>query len=324
MKIEKKLFALSVFAFIIGLTIILPPYLVLGIGAITRTVPICDTYVYAVTVFPNVTTLQTEYGNAAIIDIDAAYTIHSMTNIKDIDAKIDVYNYHIYSDQNSIANITHTIAITKDVLDPNSPSGFTSAIIDRSREKNSYTFIDGTIFDITEAIGYVENSRLSGIIYDQGPTNDLCPMHDVILLSSSNGERSTQALYNIRNAQKIYIDITITLMVTYKHPNNHSASSIITTTSSNSDILFHAELTKMDDGNFRYITGKVNTTDTLSFHTPDTSSLPRNDSDLPSNIIKLPPSTIIMEPAITLLPKVFAMNPVFQKQITSDGAVDDY
>ena len=276
----------------------------------------CDPNVYSVAVYPDSTTLLTGYGDSAFIDIDVTYGIHSMFNFKDIDAKIEVYNYHVYSDQTSIANITHTIAITKDVPDPNSPSGFTSGIMDRSREKNTYTFADGSIFDITGVIGYVENSRLSGIIYDQGPTDDLYPMHDAILISASKGERSAQALYSVRSAQKVYVDVTMTLSVTYKHPNNSGASSIITTTSTNNDVLFHAELTKMADGSFRYAIEKTNTSNNNSF-APDNSSTPPDDSNMPSNIIKLPSDVFTVEPsAMTLLSKVFATSAVFQKSIT--------
>jgi hypothetical protein len=317
MKNEKKMITLSILALVIGVATVLPMTHFLHItDATVQAKPLLNPNVYTIAVHPDSTTLLIETGDTAVINIDATYAFHNIANFKDTDAKIEVYNYHISSDQASIANITHTIAITKDVPDSNSPSGFISAIRDRSREKNTYTFADGTIFDITEAIGYVESSRLSGIIYDQGPTDDLYSVKETILLSGSKGERSAQAVYNARNAQKIYVDVTMILSVTYKHPNTPGASAIITTTSTNSDVLFHAELTKLNDGSFRYITEKTNTPDNIPFNTPDTNNLPPNTSNLPPNIIKLPPDTIIAEPAITLLLKVFTTNPVIQKQTT--------
>jgi hypothetical protein len=313
-KLEKKLVAFSVFAFIMGIAVILPLYLTLGIGVAVQAESVCDPFVYSVAVYPDSTIFQEGYGDSAFIVLDDAFGIHSISNSKQVDAKIQVYNYHFYSDQSSIANITHTIAITKDVSDPDSPSGLTSAIIDRSKEKNTYTFADGTIFDITEAIGYVEGNRLSGIIYDQGSTEDLYSMHDVILLSGSNGERSAQALSNARNAQKIYVDITMILSVTYKHSNSPSASSIITTTLTSSKVLFHAELTKMDDGSFRYTTEKTNTSNNNTPVTPDISDPPPDDSNFPPNIIKLPPGTFQQVPAaMTLSTKLLAANVVIQK-----------
>ncbi|MDR2720164.1 MAG: hypothetical protein LBC03_05125 [Nitrososphaerota archaeon] len=316
---DRKTIALCMFALVIGIGAILPiAYFTPGLGINTiQAKPVFDPNVCSVAVFPDSTAILSGYGDAAVVDIDAAYAVHSIVHFKDVDAKIEVYNYHIYSDQASIANITHTIAITKNVPDSNSPNGFTSAIMDRSREKSTYTFADGTILDITEVIGYVESSRLSGIIYDQGPTDDLVSMHDIILLSASNGEKSAQALYNMREAQKIYVDVTMVLYVTYKHPNNYSLSSIITTTFANDDVLFHVELTKMDDESFRYDTKETDTPhNTYTPFTPNTSSAPPDTSTFPPNIIKLP-DTITWEPAaITLLLKVFTMNSVLQKPIT--------
>jgi hypothetical protein len=142
-------------------------------------------------------------------------------------------------------------------------------------------------------------------------------MQDVSLLSASKGEKSTQALYNVRNAQKIYVDVTMVLSVTYKHPSNSDASAaIITTTCVPSEVLFQAELSKRDNGSFRYATEKINTPDNNSSLTPpNNSNLPPDDSNLTSNIIKLPPGTIIAEPtSMTLLTKAFMINPFFKNQ----------
>jgi len=279
MKIEKKQIALCIFALTIGIATLLPlSYFTPRIGATAQTLQVFNPDLYSIVVLPDSTTLLSEYGVEAVIDINAAYAVNN-TNFKDVDAKIEVYNYHIYSDQGSIANITHSIAITTDVSDPRSPSGYTSAIADRSREKNSYTFADGTILDLTEAIGYVEGSIMGGILMGPPDTWDtLVSTHSATFISASNGEKSVQAIDALRSAQTIYVDVTVVLSVTYKHPNNSEGSSIIATTSANRNVLFHVELTKMDDGSFRYGSNMSDDLENIVAFTVNNRNLPANNN----------------------------------------------
>jgi hypothetical protein len=68
------------------------------------------------------------------------------------------------------------------------------------------------------------------------------------VLSLTKGERSAQALEDLRNAQTIYVDITRVMQITYKHPNSTNESSIITATPTTTikEVLYHIQLPAPD------------------------------------------------------------------------------
>jgi len=266
MKNGKNIIAWSIIAFVIGIATVIPmAYFTTGnMKASAQTVPFFNPTIYSLSVycpemgfgkvFPNGTIV---YENAASINAIMDYVMTSETaNLKNADALIEVYNFHFYSDQTSIANITHSIAIAGKIPNSNNtPSGVTFAIVDWDYFENTYTFADGTVYDLTKAAGNAEGR----IVYclDRSPEDLFYPKDGHLIvgggLSTDNidGEKSTQILSNIKNSQTIYVDITRIMSVIYKHSNNTSAQSTITTTLTN-EKLYHVELSKVNNETFHY------------------------------------------------------------------------
>jgi hypothetical protein len=269
MKVEKKIIALSIVALVIGIVTILPLAYIPYKAGDTTTTPVTDVgmILYAHTV-PDPKTINTVAGNGEIIDIIARFTLTpNAANIK-ADAQIDVYNFHIYSDKTSIANITYCIAIDKNLPDSNSKSGFIPAI--RGSGDGFWEFNDGTKFDIKDVIGYTEGNGQSGartnsVRWTEENGYSYSPEGDTIMqrgyftgsfsafLYEAKDERSAQAVNNLQNAQTLYIDVTRIMTVTYQHQPNSSDSttptaSSITLTSTNKKVICSLELAKTDWG----------------------------------------------------------------------------
>ncbi|MCL2868935.1 MAG: hypothetical protein FWF27_05790 [Candidatus Bathyarchaeota archaeon] len=294
MKIEKKLITLSILAFIIGLAIILPPYLTLGIGATAKIKPISNVnmilYAHAV---PTTHINGENKISGQTINLLTNFTLNpdvAIANLKNVDAQIEIYNFHVYSDKTSIANITYCIPISKYIPDPNNKRGYTSAI--QGSGNGFWIFKDGTKFDIKDVdiIGYTEGNDQSGFTVGKlslTEENGYSYTHECdkmlqrgfyvgssfAAIYNANGEQSLQAQKNIENAQILYIDVTRIMTVIYKHQDNTSdtttspTSSTITTTMVNNKVICHIELSKNDwgfasgpipnfmqtDANYRYI-----------------------------------------------------------------------
>jgi len=251
MKIEKKLIALSILALIIGMATILP----------------------LVYLTPRTTTVQTPFFNPTIRRISvsvgpfsqsfdsAALNVHmdyvmtsDTTNFKEVDAKIEVYNFHFYTDHDSVANITHSVAITGNVSDSNSPSGVINAIVDCAKDRDTYTFADGTVYDLTKTLGTVEGSIVTcfdseDLKFSYRPDGHLI-LGGGASIFDFDGEKSVQKLAILKSTQTLYVDVTRVMSVTYKHSSNILSQSTITALMS-SEILYHIELPKVDGG-FRY------------------------------------------------------------------------
>lgn len=285
MRLEKKLIAISILAFIIGLAIILPPYLTLGIGAATKIKSISDVdmilYAHAA---PDIHINGQERINREWIDIFVNFTLNpktAMANLKNVDAQIEIYNFHVYSDQTSIANITYCISVATYVPGPiekrwgyTSPfpttgtGGYASAV--PSTGNGFWGFSDGSKFDINEAIGYTEGNGQAGFnVGSIGWTEEGGYSYNATKCSSTllrghyiggpsawlteNEERSAQAKNNLENAQTLYIDVTRIMTITYKHQNTSAdstipASSSIKTTINSNKVIGHIELVKTDWG----------------------------------------------------------------------------
>jgi hypothetical protein len=266
MKIEKKIIAICVFALAIGIATVLPiAYIQPVTGTTTDNSPFFNPNIFHITAIPYIETLYdepyvtsiypdgtvhySEIPNAGSTGVVMCYDITpNGANLKNVDAKIEVFNFHFYSDKGSILNITQSVAIAGKVPDPNSPNYTTDAIVEWDSDKNTFTFADGTIYDFTKTLGYVESS---GVGYASVEWITAAKGHfnfgTGASLSEANGEKAAQALTDLRNAQTIYVDITRVLQVTYKHPSSPTTSSIITATPTNNEVLYHIELSALDD-----------------------------------------------------------------------------
>ena len=256
MKIEKKTVFLCIVALAIGIATIIPlTYLAPKMSTPTSVGPWSNVDILYANTIPNIYNQ-----NEVIINISTNFTITpNASNLKGADATIEVYKFHIYSDQTSIVNLTRSIVLSGNVPDPNAPNGVNTAII--GTEKNyTYLFADGTTYNYSSLIGDAKDCGDSWLGYHVGdPLTDLEKnpyvqtgyiISDLLTsLSVFDGEKYAQALVNLENAQTLYIDVTRILSVTYKHQINPSSTVASTTTTLTSkDVLCHIELIKNDNG----------------------------------------------------------------------------
>ncbi|MCL2358948.1 hypothetical protein [Candidatus Bathycorpusculum sp.] len=266
MKIEKKIAAISIFALVIGIATVLPIAYFQPISGVTvqSTQPYFNPNIFNIIAIPYIGSLYDE-PYTTCVDVDG--TVYRMeipdggsigtlmcyditpegANLEDVDAKIEVYKFHFYSDQTSILNMTHSVAIAGKVSDPNDPARIIDAITESNSNQNTYTFADGTIYDLTEALGYVEENTLG--FYSAEWSTAAKGHHNFgggPYLSATGDEKSAQALANLRDAKTIYVEITRVLQITYKHPSSPLESSVITVTPTSNDILYYIALSELD------------------------------------------------------------------------------
>jgi hypothetical protein len=281
-KKPKRMLLYSILAITIGIATILPlTYLTLTGNATNRSFyasgqpepPFFTPYIAGVMVIPDVTTILSNSGlNEAGIDVQVCYHITSSgADFKDIDAKIEVYNIHFYSDKGSILNMKQLVAVTGNVPDPNSPNDVISAITATggyahydtpegwANHKDTITFADGTVYDVTNLLGYTESRWLREGDVEYYTTNGHLCTNVGAVLSLSKGEKSAQSLTDLRNAGTIYMDITRVMQITYKHPSSTNPSSVITATPiTSNEVLGHIQLPKLDDlGRMWYNAGLI-------------------------------------------------------------------
>ena len=262
MKIEKKVILCSILAIAIGIVSIIPlEYLMTGqAGANAQTI----TPYYEVTV-PYVYVNLHQTGNNNTASWDAA-TIQGVANftltpdalsLKNADAQAEFYRFRVYSDQGDIVNLTYSMAVSIEQLNVTGlPGGCYVAITGAGN--NMFYFADGTAFDGNTVIG---DNQCSG-----GTTQYILPgvfpdvNYTTAALSSTianyNGKSTSEALTALRNAQTLYIDISRICTVSYH--GNATTTTATTTTMTDSHVLQHIELTKVDGG-FVYGTYKEGT-----------------------------------------------------------------
>jgi hypothetical protein len=299
MKIEKRMMALCLCTLVIGLATVLPlayftPRAVssqTNRAVSSQTNPWFNVDILYANVIPN--PFSTLEGSGKLLCLVANFTFTpDAVSLNGADAKIEVFNFHVYSAKTSIANITFCLSLSGNVPDPNGPDGANTAIIEWG--DGFWTFADGTKYNIKDIIGYAEGSGTAGLAYFEADStanleeNHLTknPViqagylvgHGDAFLSEAKGEKSAQALTNLKNAQTLYADVTRAMTITYHHQANTSSttSSITTTLSNNSEVLGHIELAKTD---FGFASGPV-----PDFMLNDTYTL------------VLPPNTIIPQP----------------------------
>ncbi|MCL2643319.1 MAG: hypothetical protein FWD52_07410 [Candidatus Bathyarchaeota archaeon] len=105
MKIEKKTIALCIFALAIGIATIVPlTYIAPKMSATAQNNPWFNIDILYANTLPNTYNKDSITINAAV-----NFTITpDAINLKGADAKIEVFNFHIYSDQTSIINLTNS------------------------------------------------------------------------------------------------------------------------------------------------------------------------------------------------------------------------
>ncbi|MCL2643703.1 MAG: hypothetical protein FWD52_09430, partial [Candidatus Bathyarchaeota archaeon] len=232
MKIEKKVIALSIVALAIGMATILPLAYIPYKASATIPTPLSDidSILYALT------TPTTQDGNIGeqLYIIANIKTTTEISKLKGADAQIEVYNFHVYSDKASIANMTYCVTIyTHQIPDQNSKGGYAPAITGEGG--GFWIFQDGTKFDVNEVIGYADGNGQSGFsvggkvkwsaehgyYYDENPEPFPYMEQDHYkgslwtVLSAAKDEKYAQTINNIENAQTLYIDVTRIMFVTY-------------------------------------------------------------------------------------------------------------
>ena len=263
MKIEKKTIALCICALTIGIITILPiAYLTPRTS--NHTSSISDVNILYANVLPFGGGGRADIASGDRISIIANFTTTpKATELGDIDAKIEVFNFHVYSDQTSIANITFSYTNARQIYNntdeegPYIRRGLTSAIWSQSGDR--WGFADGTTFDVKDVIGPIDGTGSVSFFMWDTPAGSTETIHSIgqgyAFLSEANGERSAQALFNLRNAQTLYIDVTRALIVTYRHQaDSNSAVSSLTTTFGSDKVLTHVKLVKTEYG---FVSGEV-------------------------------------------------------------------
>jgi len=273
---QKRMLLYSLLALTIGIVTILPLSYITITNATNQTQPFFTPYLAGANAIPNTATLYPEpYMTVNIggiqyyhdipdegsVDVQVCYHITpNGANLKDVDAKIEVYNVHYYSDKGSILNITQLVAVYGNVPDPSTPNSVITAIIATSgyahydtpagwaNHKDTITFADGTVYDVTNLLGYTESRSFREVTTEYCATNDHCINAGGTVVSLSKGEKSAQALNDLRNAQTIYVEVTRIMQITYKHPSSTNPSSVISATPITSNkVLCHIQLPKLDD-----------------------------------------------------------------------------
>ncbi|MCL2475878.1 hypothetical protein [Candidatus Bathycorpusculum sp.] len=271
-KYRKRMLLYSILALTIGIAAIIPlSYITLTIDGTNQTQPFFTPYLQRVQAAPDVATLYNAPGlvyideppNEGWISISICYDITpNGVDLTDVDAKIEVYNFHFYSEQGSILNMTQCVAIAGNVSNPSSPNGVSTAIIDYhgyedydnpidwANHRNTFTFADGTVYDFTELLGYTESCTVaysSAEYYTEytgetGTVDAHRSLGCIAVLTESKGEKTAQALTDLRSAQTIYVDITRIMQITYKHPSSSNTSAGIKATPTSNEVLYHMQL----------------------------------------------------------------------------------
>jgi hypothetical protein len=247
MKTEKRIIALCLCSLVIGMAITLPLTYVTPKAVGAQTNSWFDTDIVYANVIPS--PLGALDGSEDLINIVPHFALTpDALNLKGADAKVEVFNFHVYSDQTSIVNITAWLARTGRILEA-------PAI---GEVANDYvTFADGTKYDFKDAVGKTAVITCAGVLSERYGEDGLGFNSCTGVILAEGGEKElAQALVNLRTAQTLYIDVTRVMTITYQHQANAdlTTSSITTTLANNSEVMAHTELAKTD---FGFATGPV-------------------------------------------------------------------
>jgi hypothetical protein len=182
----------------------------------------------------------------AFIQVVANFTLTSdAINLQDADARIEFYNFHVYSEQGSIVNMSYSLAVTRSTVyvpgEPLIDVGITGS------GNNCFYFADGTMYDGNAVLGDTKCGG-STCISDASPM----AMRGYALttlgcfIADYDGEKALQIISNIRNAQTIYIEVSKVCSVTYRDSSQQKSSTTLDLVSN--EVLGYIELTRIDSG----------------------------------------------------------------------------
>ncbi|MCL2359430.1 hypothetical protein [Candidatus Bathycorpusculum sp.] len=236
MKIEKRVLALIILAIAIGIAIIIPiQYLLIGETGVANAqiVPWFNVNVpYAYVNLNQAGGNNTMTWDGVHIQAIANFTLTpEAIALKDADAQIEFYRFHVYSDQGSIVNITYSVAVSRsEQYTPEVSKSPYSAITGSGG--NIFHFADGTTYDANAIIG--DSVPGGGQVLTNIP--EILPERNYTMaavgsfIANYNGEESVQALIDLRNTQTLYIEVRRMFSVSYQE---NTGSTVATTLASN-------------------------------------------------------------------------------------------
>lgn len=249
--IEKKLILCSILAIAIGIATIVPlEYMMAAqteVSAQTMFTPWFNVSVpYAYVDLHESGGNNTMTWDGAMIQAIANFTLTpAALNLKDADARIEFYQFRVYSNQGSIVNITYSVAVCREELNVTGiPGGCYTAITGSGG--NTFTFADGTTYNGNSVCGDsvcgggVVLANMPGVIPVQNYTTAVVGSY----IANYNGNNASQTLTELRNAQALYIDVSRICSVSYQG----NATTATTTTMSSNQVLQHIVLTKAGNG----------------------------------------------------------------------------
>ena len=243
--IEKKLILCAILAITIGIATIVPAeyFMSAQVNAQTTFTPWFNVNVpYAYVNLDQSGGNNTMTWDGAAIQALANFTLTpAAIELKDADARIEFYQFQISSDQGLIANMTYSVAVSKEKVNVTGiPGGVWTAITGSGG--NSFTFADGTTYN-----GPNNGNCGGGIVLENTPGIPIQNFTVAVVssyIANYNGNNASQALTKLRNAQTLYIDITRAYSVSFEG----NASTATTTTTSSDQVLQHITLTKAGNG----------------------------------------------------------------------------
>jgi hypothetical protein len=221
--IEKKLVLCGILAIAIGVATILPLEYFMSATAkaaapdkpwFTIDVP----YAYCNPNFSGGNSTTSLYG--ASIQAVANFSL-TPDALKNADARIEYYQFRVYSDQGQIVNMTYYIVYSK----PYVVNGISGA--------GAIHFEGGLIYDGSPSNG----GQCLYDAYDRNFTIGFVSDH-IVGTSASN---LPQAVTDLRNAQTLYIDVSRQCSVTFN-------GNVTVITPSSNEVLQHIELTRTANG----------------------------------------------------------------------------
>lgn len=223
MKIEKKLIACSILAIAIGIATIIPLEYLMTAEIQVSAQPIkpwFDVNVpYAYVNLHQSGENNTVTWDGAMIQVLANFSL-TPDALKNADAQIEYYKFAVSSDQGPVVDMGYYFLRSKHASDVTSLSG-----------TGTITFANGLTYT-----GPACNGGQGGL----GEANrTLAFVSNFILGYNDNG--TPQEVTQLRNAQKLYIDISKVCTVTVN-------GNITVTTPANGETLQHIELTKSENG----------------------------------------------------------------------------
>jgi len=250
MQVEKKTLALCLIALVIGLASMLSILYFTGSNVMAEgkswfEVDMPYAYVDLYVIGENVMTAW----DGAYVEVVTNFTLTpAARELKEVDAHIEYYMFHVYSEQGSIVNISYSVAVSRGTKwVPNEPLinvGITGG------GNNSWYFADGTTFDGNIILG--DSNQCGGgtcryILPDETAEEYVYTSIGAFIGDSGEGEKSIEALAVLRNAQTICIEVSRVCSVSYQENSQHSSSST-TVTLVNDEGLGYIELTRIDEG----------------------------------------------------------------------------